>query len=151
MVVVHSLHPTKWSVHKPWLYKMVVPVTCFDPQIFWQFCQKMIKPVHSWSYLKKSIFPEPFCRASILARTSVSEPTIANANVHLQNGTCIETMGSLQNGWLIFLCQWLIQISLSHQIIPLKTSTKWLLVCYKMVCLRAHKWSCLQNKDDKTS
>ena len=34
MVVVHSLHPTKWYVHKPWLYKMVVPFTCFDPQIF---------------------------------------------------------------------------------------------------------------------
>ena len=30
----HSLHPTKWSVYNPWLYKMVVPVTCFDPQIF---------------------------------------------------------------------------------------------------------------------
>ena len=50
MAPVQSLHPTKWSVSNPWLYKMVVPVTCFDPQIYWQFCQKMIKPVHSWSY-----------------------------------------------------------------------------------------------------
>ena len=29
----YSLHPTKWSVYNPWLYKMVVPVTCFDPHI----------------------------------------------------------------------------------------------------------------------
>ena len=48
MFLVYNFHPIKWFVYNPWLYKMVVPVTCFDPEIFWQFSQKMIKPVYSW-------------------------------------------------------------------------------------------------------
>ena len=67
MALVHNLHPTKWSVYNPWLYKMVVPVTCFDPPIFWQFSQKWSNQcIHD--FIKHIKIPEPFCRASILAR-----------------------------------------------------------------------------------
>ena len=67
MARVESLHPTKWSVYNPWLYKMIVPVTCFDPQIYWQFCQKWSNQcIHD--LIKHIKIPEPFCRASILAR-----------------------------------------------------------------------------------
>ena len=46
---------------------MVVPVTCFDPQIFWQFSQKWSNQcIHD--FIKHIKIPGPFCRASILSR-----------------------------------------------------------------------------------
>ena len=61
MAPVQSLHPTKWSVYNPWLYKMVVPVPCFDPQIYWQVCQKCSNQcIHD--LIKHIKIPEPFSR-----------------------------------------------------------------------------------------
>ena len=66
--------------------------------------------------------------------------------VHLLKRWFLYRMAS----WFFFVNDYITHIFLKHQIIPLKTSTKLLFVCYKMVCLGVHKSSCLQNKNYKT-